>query len=115
MLAIDTSGDAALLDRSFDHIRGLDGRWASLTGDVIATGSAGSTVELAVRMGEPSDNPSTPAKAGLAWWAWLAIGIGVVLFLGIAAVVAALILRRRRAQPEAVNPAFADPGSDRHT
>ena len=115
VLAIDTSGDAALLDRSFDHIRGLDGRWASLTGDVIATGSAGSTVELAVRMGERSDNPSTPAKAGLAWWAWLAIGIGVVLFLGIVAVVAALILRRRRALPEAVNPAFADPGSDRHT
>jgi hypothetical protein len=108
VLAIDTSGDAALLDRSFDHIRGLEGRWGSLTGDVVATGAAGNTVELAVRLGESSDNASTPAKAGMAWWAWLAIGIGVVLLLGVAAVAVALVVRRRR-------PEFSDDVGHRHT
>jgi hypothetical protein len=39
ILAVDTSGDPTLLDRSFDHIRGLDGRWGSLAGDVVATGA----------------------------------------------------------------------------
>ncbi|MCW2512489.1 MAG: hypothetical protein JWR11_1531 [Mycobacterium sp.] len=94
VLAIDTSGGTTLLDRSFDHIRGLNGRWGSLAGDVVATGVAGTTVELAVRHGGSAAGAAVPAGDDLAWWTWLAMAVGAVALV---AVVAALLLRWRRA------------------
>ena len=40
-----------LVDTSFEYIRNLPNRWATLTGDVVATGAAGETVNLTVREG----------------------------------------------------------------
>jgi hypothetical protein len=96
VLAVDTSGDPGLLDRSFEHVRGLAGRWGALTGDVIATGADGNTVELSVRLGASNADPSTAPHDGFKWWTWLAIAVGAVALL---AVVGALVLRWRRAQP----------------
>jgi hypothetical protein len=96
VLAIDTSGGAGLLGRTFDHVRGLDARWATLTGDVVATGVAGNTVELAVRMDRSVAGPSVTASDGWAWWAWLLVAVGAAAVLAVA--VAAVVVGRRRAR-----------------
>lgn len=93
VLAIDTSGDPALIDRSFDHIRGSEGRWGSLRGDVVATGATGDTVELAVRLDAPTASPSIAPGEGWKWYVWLTIALGASALLGVAA---ALVLRWRR-------------------
>jgi hypothetical protein len=90
VLAIQTSGDG-LVERSFDHIRGLDGRWASLTGDVVATGSAGVTVALTLREGGTMTNPVV--GDAWKWWTWLTIGVGISTIFAVALV---LIIRQRR-------------------
>ena len=94
ILAIDTSGDSGLLDRSFDYIRGLTGRWASLSGDVVATGAAGTTVELAVGPSATTASPATDSATG-SWphWAWLAVALVAVALVAAAGV---LFVRRRR-------------------
>lgn len=97
VLAIDTAGGSDLLYRTFDYIRGLENRWASLTGDVVATGAAGQTVELAVGLGNSTASPSITPTDGWQWWTWLLIAVGAALVLA-AAVAAVLILRRRRTQ-----------------
>ena len=94
ILAIDTSGDSALLDRSFDYVRGLSGRWASLAGDVVATGAAGTTVELAVGPTATATNPVAESATG-AWprWAWLLVAVVAVALVAAAGL---LFVRRRR-------------------
>ena len=91
VLAVSGSGDWSLVDASFDYIRALPNRWASLTGDVVATGSAGETVNLTVREGGGLVN-EYPGD-GWKWWAWLTLAMG-----GCAMVVAAawVLIRRRR-------------------
>lgn len=94
VLAITGTGDWSLVDNTFDHIRGLPNRWASLTGDVVATGAAHQTVNLTVREGGALVNeyPGNPWK----WWAVLSSAIGVSV--AIAAVAVVLMRRRRRAR-----------------
>lgn len=91
VLAVSGSGDWSLVDESFDYIRALPNRWASLTGDVVATGSAHETVNLTIREGGGLVNeyPGDPWK----WGAWATIGLAAC------AVVAAgiwMVVRRRR-------------------
>jgi hypothetical protein len=93
VLAIETTGDGALADLSLDHIRGLEGRWASLAGDVVATGSARHTVALTVREGGPM--PLLIVGEGWKWWTWLTIAVGIAAIFAVALV---LIIRRRRAK-----------------
>lgn len=94
VLSITGTGDWALVDDTFNHIRGLPNRWASLTGDVVATGAAHQTVNLTVREGGALVNeyPGDPWK----WWAVLSSAVGVAV--AIAAVVIVLMRRRRRAR-----------------
>lgn len=94
VLSITGTGDWALVDDTFNHIRGLPNRWASLTGDVVATGAAHQTVNLTVREGGALINeyPGDPWK----WWAVLSSAVGVAV--AIAAVVIVLMRRRRRAR-----------------
>lgn len=68
VLAVDASQDWSLVDRCFDYIRAQPSRWASLTGDVVATGPAGQTVNLTVRSGGAmvDEYPGDTWK----WWAW---------------------------------------------
>lgn len=92
VLAINATGDWSLVDRSFDYIRGLDRRWASLTGDVVATGADGDTVNLVVRSGGPM--PYEPHVGDTwKWWATLSAGAAVLI---VAAATAILVIRRRR-------------------
>ena len=91
VLAINGSEDWELVQRSFDYIRGLDSRWASLSGDVVATGPA-QTVTLTLREGGALANE----YPGDSWirWALLSAGAVAAILLG---TVGALLWRRRRA------------------
>ncbi len=92
VLAILHTGDWTLVDRTFDYIRSLDGRFSSLTGDVVATGASGDTLNLTLREGGPM--PHQPdAGEGWKWWAITTIAVGVIAIVGAAVV---LLLRRRR-------------------
>ena len=73
VLAIGSSQDWALVDRCFDYIRAQPSRWASLTGDVVATGSAGQSVNLTLREGGAllNEYPGDPWK----WWTWVTAGV----------------------------------------
>ena len=94
VLAIDTSGGTGLLDQTFDYIRGLESRWATLTGDVVATGVAGSTVELSVRMDQQTAAPASTSTEGRPWWTWVAVALAAAAVLAVAAAIV-LVLRRR--------------------
>jgi hypothetical protein len=92
VLAVSTSGDEQLIAQTFGYIDSLEGRWAALTGDVIATGLTG-TVDLTIRAGGYLA-PHAPPSVGWQWWTWLTIGIGVFAAF---AVIITLVIRRRRA------------------
>ena len=91
----DGADDWSLVERNFDYIRGLPSRWASLSGDVVATGTAGQTGTLTLREGGPllNEYPGDSWK----WWALLTAGAVVVVLLGTAG---ALLWRRRRTRQE---------------
>lgn len=82
-----------LADKNFDYIRQLDNGWSSLTGDVVATGAAGDTVNLAVRPDRPMSKSDT--KTG---WKWSAAATAAVGVAALAAGVRALIVRRHRSR-----------------
>ncbi len=94
ILAVNGADDWSLVDRSFDYIRAQPSRWASLSGDVVATGAAGQTVNLTLREGGAllNEYPGDSWK----WWALLTAG-AIVLVFGSALV---LLWRRRRARQE---------------
>ena len=94
ILAVNGADDWSLVDRSFDYIRAQPSRWASLSGDVVATGAAGQPVNLTLREGGAllNEYPGDSWK----WWAILTAG-AIVLVFGSALV---LLWRRRRAQQE---------------
>jgi hypothetical protein len=91
VLAVSGSGDWSLVDTSFDYIRNLPNRWATLTGDVVATGAAGETVNLTIREGGGLVNeyPGDPWK----WWAWVTVAVGAIALIAAATWV---VFRRRR-------------------
>jgi hypothetical protein len=93
VLAVDGAGDWSLVDLSFDYIRDSRARWASLTGDVVATGAAGQSVNLTIREGGSLYN-EYPGD-GWKWWTLVTIAVGVLAILGAAAF---LLIRRRRAR-----------------
>ncbi|MCV7230147.1 hypothetical protein [Mycolicibacterium komossense] len=92
VLAITHTGDLSLVDRSFDYIRSLDGRFSSLSGDVVATGASGDSLNLTLREGGPMPHQPNPGE-GWKWWAISTIAIGAIVIVGVAA---ALLIRRRR-------------------
>ena len=90
VLAIDASQDWSLVDRCFDYIRAQPSRWASLTGDVVAAGAAGQSVNLTLREGGPliDEYPGAPWK----WWTWATVGSVFAALL----VTGAILLWRRK-------------------
>lgn len=92
VLAVTGTDDWALVEASFDYIRGLPNRWASLTGDVVATGAAGDSLNLTLHEGGGMTN-EYPGD-GWKWWAWASIATGGAAVL---AALAFVVLRRRRA------------------
>ncbi|BBZ20466.1 hypothetical protein [Mycolicibacterium gadium] len=95
VLALNSTGDWGLVDRSFDYIRGLENRWASLIGDTVATGPAGDTANMAVRAGDAM-TPQPDLANGWRWWVWATIAAGVIAVL---AAISIVVLRKRRANP----------------
>jgi hypothetical protein len=94
VMAIDVPGRRELADANLDYIRRLDNGWSSLTGDVVATGAAGDTVNLAVRSDRPISNRPAP-KSG---WKWSAAATAAVGVAALAAAVRAVVVRRRRSR-----------------
>jgi hypothetical protein len=92
VLAISTSGDDSLVDRSLGYINGLQGRWGGLSGDVIASGLTGPTVDLTIRAGG-NLTPHAPPSTALKRWVWATAAIGL-LVLG--ACIATVFVRHRR-------------------
>ncbi|MGE2726493.1 hypothetical protein [Mycolicibacterium pulveris] len=92
VLAISGSGDWGLVGEAFNYIRGLENRWGSLSGDVVATGAERQTVNLTVREGGGLVNeyPGDHWK----WWAWVSLAAGVAIV--IAALVLVVVRWRRR-------------------
>ena len=95
VLALSSTDEWGLVDRSLDYIRGLENRWASLVGDTVATGPAGATASLAVRAGDVMA-PQPNLGDGWQWWVWASIAAGAVAMV---ATVLIVLLRRRRAKP----------------
>lgn len=92
VLAIGASLDWSLVDRCFDYIREQPSGWGSLTGDVVATGAEGISVNLAIREGGAliDEYPGDPWK----WWAWTTLTVFAVSVLG----AAWILLGRRKAR-----------------
>lgn len=85
ILALSGTGDWSLVKRSLEFIRAQPSRWASLSGDVVATGSAGETVSLTLREGGPLIN-EYPGD-GWKWWAQLTTAVSLALLVCVGAVV----------------------------
>ncbi len=83
VLAVDVPDKPELADATFDYIRGLENGWSSLSGDVVATGSAGDTVNLTIRADRPVPG-RTAAKSGWKWAGLATAGIAVATALAVA-------------------------------
>jgi hypothetical protein len=90
ILALSGTGDWSLVGRSLEFIYALPSGWASLSGDVVATGSAGQTVSLTLREGGPLINE----YPGDGWkrWTQLTAAVSVTLLICVGTV---LLWRRR--------------------
>lgn len=88
VLEIEVPDRPELADATFAYIRELDNGWSSLTGDVVATGAAGDTVNLTVRADRPVPGRS-PDKPEWKWAALASLGVGAAT---------AILVTRRRAQ-----------------
>lgn len=91
ILDIQTTGADDLVDRTLDFISGLDRQWGSLTGDIVATGPTGQTVNLALREGDWIEPQVTPNEVWK-WWLGITVAVGVAA----AAAMAGVLIRRRR-------------------
>lgn len=94
VLAITASKDWTLVDKGFDYIRSLDGQWGALSGDVVATGALGKSINLTVNQGGGWQD-LTP-DTGWASWAWVSIAIASAAVLAGLVVVGIRLARRRR-------------------
>jgi len=92
VLAIDSTGGPQAADRSLDYIRGLDGGWSALTGDVVAAGDAGEVVNLSMTTRQAM---APPVSDGWRWWTWSTLGL---IAVGLPTLVGIALVRRRRAQ-----------------
>ena len=92
VLAIDSTGGPQAADRSLDYIRGLDGGWSALTGDVVAAGDAGEVVNLSMTTRQAI---APPVSDGWRWWTWSTLGL---IAVGLPALAGIALVRRRRAQ-----------------
>jgi len=98
VLAVDVPGGARSPDGRMlgavclDYIRQRDGGWSSLSGDVVATGAAGDTVNLTVRARNAAVGPPG-GRDGSQWSALATFAVGSA---AIFALVRGLMARRRR-------------------
>jgi len=67
VLAIDATASPDLADRTLDSIRGMDGGWSALAGDVLATGTSGRVVNLTVAAGSALEPPVDHGWHVLTW------------------------------------------------
>ena len=98
VLAIDSTGGPQAADRSLDYIRGLDGGWSALTGDVVAAGDAGEVVNLSMTTRQAI---APPVSDGWRWWTWSTLGL---IAVGLPTLAGVVLVRRRRAQRNRVVP-----------
>ncbi|MBO0681414.1 hypothetical protein JRC04_28460 [Mycolicibacterium sp. S2-37] len=102
VILVTTTGAWSLVDPLFSSVDGANGNWSGLTGDVLAAGAAGTPTNLSIRAGDSaaesadasavssSPDSSSPER-------WIPIAVGVAAVVAVAALVYALLSRRRRA------------------
>ena len=93
VLAIDSTGSAELADRTLDSIRGLDGGWSALAGDVVATGTSGKVVNLTMAAGSALE---PPVHRGWHILTWASIALAAAALPAIAAIQLFRLRRARR-------------------
>lgn len=103
VLAVSATQEWSLVDQAIDHLWSLSGQWRALTGDVLATGASGESVNLAVNQGGAWADLH-PGR-GWTWWAWLSIAAAIaVAAVGGATVLSRMIRRKRRQGSESSPP-----------
>ena len=93
VLTIDSTGSAELADRTLDSIRGLDGGWSALAGDVVATGTSGKVVNLTMAAGSALE---PPVHRGWHILTWASIALAGAALPAIAAIQLFRLRRARR-------------------
>ena len=93
VLTIDSTGSAELADRTLDSIRGLDGGWSALAGDVVATGTSGKVVNLTMAAGSALE---PPVHRGWHILTWASIALAAAALPAIAAIQLFRLRRTRR-------------------
>jgi hypothetical protein len=93
VLTIDSTGSAELADRTLDSIRGLDGGWSALAGDVVATGTSGKVVNLTMAAGSALE---PPVHRGWHILTWASIALAAAALPAIAAIQLFRLRRARR-------------------
>jgi hypothetical protein len=93
VLTIDSTGSAELADRTLDSIRGLDGGWSALAGDVVATGTSGKVVNLTMAAGSALE---PPVHRGWHLLTWASIALAAAALPAIAAIQFFRLRRARR-------------------
>lgn len=102
VLAITAVQDWGLVDKGLDFIRASKGQWGALTGDVVATGTAGKSVNLTINQGGGWQD-LTPAE-GWSIWAWISLAVAALAVLASGAVFALRLRQRRNGRHEAPEP-----------
>ena len=93
VLAIDATGSPELADRSLDSIRGLEGGWSALAGDVVATGTSGKVVNLTLAAGAALE---PPVHHGWHVLTWASIALAAAALPALAAIQFFRLRRARR-------------------
>lgn len=98
VILVTTTGAWSLVDPLFSYLRGLQGGWSQLFGDLLAAGPAGDPTNLAIRTKadgstDEAGSPAAEPDSGALPWRGIGAGAGVLALIAIGA---ALVWSRRR-------------------
>lgn len=106
VLALAANQDWGLVERSLGYIRSSDGQWGSLTGDVVATGAQGNSINLVIDQGDAWKD----LHPGDHWSHWATISFGIAVLLLLAGGIVRFMRRRRGRAVPGVVPDVAPDG-----
>lgn len=96
VVLVTTTGAWNLVDPLFDYFERLDGKWAALSGDVLAAGRAGVPTTLSIFAQPTGEEAPAPSESESTSSSWLPLGIAVAVAAAVAIAVGLLLSNRRR-------------------